>query len=102
MFLRARTRRKDGKQHRYRSVVENRRVRGGRVVQRHLLPLGELNDSQRAGWVRTIETLTSDDETARQLALFPDDRDEVPELGCEAVRMRVAESSSRCTCSPLT
>ncbi len=95
MFLRARTRRKDGKQHRYWSVVENRRVRGGRVVQRHLLHLGELNDSQRAGWVRTIETLTSDDETARQLALFPDDRDELPKLGCAAVRIRVAEMQLR-------
>ena len=70
-------------------------MRGGRVVQRHLLPLGELNDSQRAGWVRTIETLTSDDETARQLALFPDDRDELPELGCAAVRIRVAERQLR-------
>ena len=95
MFLRAKTRRKDGKQHRYWSVVENRRVRGGRVVQRHLLHLGELNDSQRAGWVHGIEALASDEETARQLALFPDDRDELPELGCEAVRIRVAEMQLR-------
>ena len=57
MFLRARTRRKDGKQHRYWSVVETRRVCGGRTVQRQLLHLGELNDCQRAGWVRCIETL---------------------------------------------
>ena len=49
MFPRARTRRQDGKQHRYGSVLENRRRRGGGVRQRHLLPLGELNDSQRAG-----------------------------------------------------
>ena len=74
------TRHKDGKQHRYWSVVESRRVRGGRVVQRHLLHLGELNDSQRAGWVRTIETLTNGPEPSRQLALFPDDRDTLPEL----------------------
>ena len=89
MFLRARTRRKDGKQHRYWSVVENRRVRGGRVVQRQLLHLGELNDSQRAGWVRTIETLTNGPEPSRQLALFPDDRGTLPELNCEALRVRV-------------
>ena len=89
MFLRARTRHKDGKQHRYWSVVESRRVRGGRVVQRHLLHLGELNDSQRAGWVRTIETLTNGPEPSRQLALFPDDRDTLPELNCEVVRVRV-------------
>lgn len=89
MFLRVRTRRKDGKSHRYWSVVENRRVRGGRVVQHQLLHLGELNDSQRAGWVRTIEALAGKDQRARQLALFPDDRDELPALECEAVRVRV-------------
>ena len=44
MFLRCKVRRKDGKQHRYWSVVENTRVAGGRVVQRHVLYLGEIND----------------------------------------------------------
>jgi hypothetical protein len=47
MFLRASIRKKDGKVHRYFSVVENKRVgRRGRVVQRHVLYLGEINDSQ--------------------------------------------------------
>lgn len=50
MFLRATPRKKDGKIHHYRSAVENRRVKGGRVVQRHVLYLGEINDSQRAAW----------------------------------------------------
>ena len=50
MFLRATPRKKDGKIHHYWSVVENRRVKGGRVVQRHVLYLGEINDSQRAAW----------------------------------------------------
>jgi hypothetical protein len=40
MFLRFKDRWKDGKQHRYWSVVENTRVAGGRVVQRHVLYLG--------------------------------------------------------------
>ena len=71
MFLRARTRHKDGKQHRYWSVVESRRVRGGRVVQRHLLHLGELNDSQRAGWVRTIDTLTNGPNRLGNSPCFP-------------------------------
>jgi len=55
MFLRHKVRRKDGKGHRYWSIVENRRVSGGRTVQRHVLYLGEINDSQRAAWCRTIE-----------------------------------------------
>ena len=44
MFLRHKVRRKDGKEHRYWSIVENRRVSGGRTVQRHVLYLGEIND----------------------------------------------------------
>ena len=55
MFLRHKIRRKDGKEHRAWSVVENRRVEGGRVVQRQVLYLGEINDSQRAAWSRAIE-----------------------------------------------
>ena len=55
MFLRCTNRKKDGKQHRYWSVVENRRVAGGRVVQRQVLYLGEINDSQREAWRKTIE-----------------------------------------------
>ena len=68
MFVRCKMRRKDGKEHRYWSVVENVRVRGGWVVQRQVLYLGEINDSQRAAWCRSIAVL---DETAgaRQLAL---------------------------------
>ncbi len=48
MFLRAKTCRNDGKEHRYWSIVENRRTRGGGVVQRQVLYLGEINDSQHA------------------------------------------------------
>src|SRR6266403_1587382 len=50
MFLRCKVRRKDGKQHRYWSVVENTRVAGGRVAQRHVLYLGEINDAQESLW----------------------------------------------------
>src|SRR5947207_208892 len=52
MFLRCKVRRKDGKQHRYWSVVENTRIGGGRVVQRHVLYLGEINNTQELGWRR--------------------------------------------------
>jgi hypothetical protein len=54
MFLRHTKRKKDGKEHRYRSIVENRRVGGGRVVQRLLLYLGEINDSQELAWRKSI------------------------------------------------
>ena len=72
---RCKTRRKDGKEHRSWSLVENRRVRGGRVVQRQVLYLGEINDSQQAAWRRTIEVFAEGPGfprgRARQMALFP-------------------------------
>ena len=89
MFLREKTRTKDGKTHRYWSVVENRRVSGGRVVQRQVLYLGELNDTQRAGWIRTIEAIWGEKPTARQLALFPDDREALPIADYETVKVRL-------------
>jgi hypothetical protein len=74
MFLRATTRKKDGKEHRYWSVVENRRVARGRVVQRHVLYLGEINSSQELAWRKSIEVLDEQTCTPRTLALFPEDR----------------------------
>lgn len=71
MFLRSTNRYKDGKNHRYFSVVENRRIRDGRSVQKTLLYLGEINDSQRAGWVKAIEVVEGKEN--RQMSLFADD-----------------------------
>src|SRR5881227_1027742 len=74
MFLRCKVRRKDGKQHRYWSVVENTRVARGRVVQRHVLYLGEINDTQELAWRRSIEVLEEGATQPRTLSLFPEDR----------------------------
>ena len=63
MFLRANKRHKDGKEHRYWSVVENRRVAGGRSVQKTLLYLGEISDSERAAWTRAIEAVDEREQT---------------------------------------
>ena len=91
MFVRAKRRFKDGKEHRYWSVVENVRNRDGRVVQRQVLYLGEINDRQRAAWCKSIEVLR-EDSGARTMALFAADR-EAPELDCEVVRIRVGDLS---------
>ena len=74
MYLRSTRRIKDGKAHRYWSVVESRRCAGGRVVQKPLLYLGEINDSQHAAWCRVIEGFDEDSRRSRQLALFPAER----------------------------
>lgn len=85
MFLRSTTRKKDGKVHRYWSVVENRRVRGGGSVQKALLYLGEINDSQHAGWCKAIETL--DGGKPVQMCLFPADRQPPKEVAHVQIRM---------------
>jgi hypothetical protein len=74
MFLRYTRRKKDGKEHRYWSIVENRRCGGGKVVQRPVLYLGEINDSQREAWCRVIEGFDEQTGQPRQMALFAWDR----------------------------
>src|SRR3974377_106597 len=94
MFLRCTTRKKDGKEHRYWNVVENRRVAGGRVVQRQVLYLGEINDSQREAWRKTIEVLEDGSPSARTMALFPEDRPFAINDG-EVARIRLREMELR-------
>ena len=72
MFLRATKRFKDGKAHCYWSLVESVRV-GRRVFQRQALYLGELNDSQRAEWQRTVEAFDENGKP-QQMKLFPENR----------------------------
>ena len=90
MFLRAKRRFKDGKEHRYWSIVENRRCRGNRIVQRQVLYLGEINDQQRAAWCRTIDVVQENTRRAQQIAIFPEDR-QAPELDCEVVQVKLNE-----------
>jgi hypothetical protein len=89
MFLRHKLRRKDGKEHRYWSIVENRRVSGGRTVQRYVLYLGEINDSQRAAWCPTIEAFDEGGQAGKQIALFPEDR-APPPLDYDVVHVRLS------------
>ena len=88
MFLRATPRKKDGKIHRYWSVVENRRLSGGRVAQRHVLYLGEINDAQRAAWCKSIAVLEEGQPRLRQMAIFPEQR-AAPELSCAVVHVKL-------------
>src|SRR5271156_2095772 len=88
MFLRHKICRKDGKEHRAWSFVENRRVQGGRVVQRQVAYLGEIKDSQHAAWSRAIEVFDEAGQSA-QIALFPEDRP-VPVLDCDVVSIRLS------------
>src|SRR3981081_1742968 len=91
MFLRCKVRRKDGKQHRYWSVVENTRTARGRVVQRHVLYLGEINDTQELAWRRSIEVLEDGAARPRTLSLFPEDRVEGLLTDASVVGVRLSE-----------
>src|SRR3954452_20533998 len=74
MFLRFTRRLKDGKEHRYWSVVESKRCAGGKIVQRPVLYLGEINDQQEASWQKTIDIFEHGQELPRTVALFPTER----------------------------
>jgi hypothetical protein len=80
MFLKRRTRNKDGKTHVYYSICESLRVSTGRVVRRQVLHLGELNTTQLDSWQRTIDVL-HEDGPRHQLRLFTDRDGPVPEAG---------------------
>jgi transposase len=94
MFLRANRRIKDGKEQRYWSIVENRRTAEGRVAQRQVLYLGEINDSQKDSWCKTIEVLEEGHGLPRQVALFAEDRT-VPEGELEVIQVRLEQLELR-------
>ena len=98
MFLRSHLRKKNGKQHRYWSVVESRRLTDGQTAQRQVLYLGEINDSQEAAWRKTIEVFDEDKDQSREACLFPADRpipaDEVNALSLDMSEMRLLRPRS--------
>lgn len=91
MYLKCHRRIKDGKEHRYWSIAEKRRCAGGRVVDRHLLYLGEINDSQQAAWLRCIEAFEVDSQRQLRLALFPADRAIPAHAAACGVQVRLRE-----------
>ena len=60
MFLRSTNRKKDGKEHRYFSMVENRRLTSGKTLQRTVLYLGEMSDKQESAWRKTLKVFDED------------------------------------------
>jgi transposase len=94
MFLRAKVRKKDGKQHRYFSVVENRRVAQHHTVQRTVLYLGEINDSQEATWRKTLQVFDETHQQYTTLSLFPEDR-EIPAEVSDSIQVKLSEMQLR-------
>src|SRR5215472_79823 len=94
MFLRSHRRMKDGKEHRYYSIEESRRLQSGRVVQRRVLYLGEINDSQQAAWRKTLEVFDEQRQEYTTLSLFPEDRP-VPAEAVDSVQVKLSEMKLR-------
>src|SRR5260370_7871233 len=91
MFLRWKVRRKGGKERRCWRGVENTRVAGGRVAQRHVLYLGEINDTQELAWRRSIAVLEDGAAQPRTLSLFPEDHCERLLADASIVRVKLSE-----------
>jgi len=91
MFLRRTERKKDGKTHTYWNIVESKRLDDGRVVQRHVLYLGEINSSQADAWRKAIEVFDEDAGRPRTLALFPAGRDEAVAGDTMVVQVRLSD-----------
>ena len=96
MFLRAKVRKKDGKDHRYFSVVENRRVgwKRKRMAQRTVLYLGEINDGQEATWRKSLQVFDESCHQYSTLSLFPEDR-EIPAEGSQSIQVKLSEMELR-------
>src|SRR5450755_408121 len=90
MFLRSIHRKKDGKDHRYFSIVENHRLASDKTVQRTvLLYLGEINDQQQAAWRKTLSVFDEEQQEYANLSLFPDDR-EIPSEAVDRLPVKLS------------
>jgi hypothetical protein len=91
MYLRCHRRLKDGKEHRYWSIEEKHRCADGRAVDRHVLYLGEINDSQQESWLRCIEAIEEGSQRQLRLALFPADQAIPAHAADIGIQVRLAE-----------
>jgi hypothetical protein len=90
MHLKVHRRKKDGKEHRYLSIVESRRVSRQRVVHRTVVYLGEINDTQQSAWRKTLEVFDEGQQQFATLSLFPDGREMVA-ADFDALQVRLGE-----------
>src|SRR5260370_1313769 len=102
MFLRSTMRKKDGKDHRYFSIVENRRLTSGKMAQRTVLYLGEVNDKQETAWRKSLEVFDEEEQRPRSLSLFPEDRElpvdavDILQVKLSGLQLRRARAFGNC------
>jgi hypothetical protein len=89
MFLQSTRRKKDGKDHRYFSIVESHRLSSGKMAQRTVLYLGEVNDQQAVAWRKSLEVFDEGRQSSLTLSLFPEDR-EIPQDATDGLRVKMS------------
>ena len=94
MGLKVHRRKQDGKEHRYFSIVESRRVSRRRVVHRTVVYLGEINATQQAAWRKTLAVSDEQAQEFATLSLFPDDREIAADLDTLQVRLCTSPDAS--------
>lgn len=87
-FLHCHHRFKNGKDHCYWGVAEKVRTAAGKWVQRPILYLGEINDSQKAAWTKTVEVFDTATQQSAQLVLYPAEQ-AIPAHVASGVRVRL-------------
>src|SRR5262245_29694918 len=80
---------KDGKDHRYFSIVENQRISATKTALRTVLYLGEINGQQQASWRKTLAVFDEDKQQYTNLNLFPDDRP-LPEDAVNSIQVKLS------------
>ena len=90
MHLKVHRRKKDGKEHRYFSIVESRRIDRSRVAHRTVVYLGEINDNQQAAWRKTLEVFDESKRDFTTLSLFAEDR-EISAADANTLQVRLNE-----------
>lgn len=89
-FLHGHHRFKNGKDHCYWGIAEKVRTAAGTWVQRPILYLGEINDSQKAAWTKPVEVFDTASEQTLELALYPAEQ-AIPAHVASGVQVRLAE-----------
>lgn len=89
MYLKTHKRKKDGKINEYYSIVEKRKVANGGYVQKTVLYLGEISDSQKKSWNKSIKVLNEQNKPVHKTLFALHDDDDICE-NIDAIPLRLS------------
>ena len=89
MYLKTHKRKKNGKVNEYYSIVEKRKVANECYVQKTVLYLGEISDSQKKSWNKSIKVLNEQNELVHKTLFALHDDDDICE-NIDAIPLRLS------------